>query len=149
MNHIHWPPLLSPDGDDLVGIDQIETALSALWRSPDPEHPEANASRICSANLIVVADADNQHDILNTLGELSTTYPARTIVILREEAPKNARIRASVSAVCHMPQPERPQVCSEQIILRTPRKIDDDLDRTVLPMLDADLPVMLCSTACN
>lgn len=143
MSQTPFPELLSPDGARLVGIDQVEAALSALWKSSDPQRPDAVAGRICAANLIVVADARHQHGILNTLGELSTTYPARTIVILRDDNGQSADIRASVSAVCHMPQPDRPQVCSEQIILHTPRRMDDDLDRTILPMLDADLPVML------
>jgi len=51
-------------------------------------------------------------------------------------------VLASVSALCHLPRPGEPQVCAEQILLRCGPD-QGDLDRTILPLLEGDIPVMV------
>ncbi len=137
--------LFSPDGAVLIDPVEVEHALAEMWAAAEPDGEKAIATRVCTANLIVVADADRQHDIFNVLGELSPLYPTRTIVVLLEEDGRDISdcvTRVSVSAVCHVPQPDRPQICCEQVVLRGPLADDADLDRTLLTMLEADLPRM-------
>ncbi len=129
-------------------------------------------TRVCLANLIVVGDAAHWGDLIEVLGELSPIYPTRTIVLLLETetggaadahrrdagaTPANsapgtqhsalstspAPLRASVSAICHIPQPDRPQVCCEQIVLRTPAQATAHLDRTVLPLIESEVPTAI------
>jgi hypothetical protein len=132
------------------------------------------ATRVCLANLVVVAEAGRCSDVLEVLGELSPMYPTRTIVLLlsREcgmgvqpmtagqdagarvdgqvsagDSPwRDARataVWASVSAICHVPQPGQPQVCCEQVVLYAMHAQAGDLHRTVLPLLEPDVPVMV------
>ncbi len=137
--------LFSPEGAVLIDPIEVEHALMAMWEAGKPDEMETVATRVCIANLIVVAEAKSQHEIFNVLGELSPIYPTRTIVVLLDEGASDASAgapRISVSAVCHVPQPDRPQICCEQIVLRGPLADDADLDRTLLTMLEADLPRM-------
>ncbi|NLX12056.1 MAG: hypothetical protein GXY44_00170 [Phycisphaerales bacterium] len=137
--------LFAPEGAVLADPAEIERALTAMWEAAESDGSKAVATRVCTANLIVVADVAEQHDIFNVLGELSPVYPTRTIVVLLDEDARDASggdLWVSVSAVCHVPQPDRPQICCEQVVLRGPLSDDADLDRTLLTMLEADLPRM-------
>jgi hypothetical protein len=78
----------------------------------------------------------------DVLGSLSPLYPTRTVVLLLGDRLHGTGVRATVSALCHVPQPGRPQVCCEQIVLQTGPCQADDLHRTLLPMLEADVPTM-------
>ena len=134
--------ILSPDGAVLADPSQVERALAALWKAP-PDEPDAEvATRVCAANLIVVGQPSNWNDLSEALGVLSPDVPSRTIVLLVERTPAHPpTVRASVSALCHVPQPHRPQVCCEQIVLRTGQA--SDLPRTLLPLLVGDVPTMV------
>jgi len=137
--------LFAPEGAVLNDPMDVEHAFAAMWEADESDGSKAVATRVCTANLIVVADADDQHDIFNVLGELSPVYPTRTIVVLLEEGGRDISDpapRVSVSAVCHVPQSDRPQICCEQVVLRGPLADDADLDRTLLTMFEADLPRM-------
>jgi hypothetical protein len=141
--------ILTPDGETLRDPGQVERALAEMWKQAgaaatgDARQPAA--SRVCLANLIVVCAADRWDERLEVLGELSPLYPTRTIALLVQEqcTPGPEVVRASVSALCHVPQPGQPQVCCEQIVLRASRAQADDLHRTVLPLLESDVPVMV------
>lgn len=140
--------LFSPEGVPLREPEEVERALTALWRPAAREatgDETATATRVSIANLLVVTSADQWNDVLAALGELSPLYPTRTIALLIEAAAGDAApepIRVSVSAICHVPQPGEAQVCCEQIVLRAGQSQVEFLDKTVLPLLEADLPVM-------
>ena len=53
------------------------------------------------------------------------------------------RITAEVSAVCHLPAPGLPQVCSERIVLHAGPNAVDLIAGAVRPLLEADLPFVL------
>ena len=53
------------------------------------------------------------------------------------------RIAAEVSALCHLPAPGLPQVCSERIVLRAGPNAIDLLPGAVRPLLEAELPMIL------
>lgn len=130
-----------------VELQNVETELTRLWGpaaeqigGPDLEHP--NVTRIALANLVVMrrsADADRLQKDLDTVSE---RYPSRTIVLCRSDEPGRA-IRAEISALCHLPAPGLPQVCSERIILRAGPEAIDLIPGAVRPLLEADLPFIL------
>ena len=53
------------------------------------------------------------------------------------------RITAEVSAVCHLPAPGMPQVCSERIVLHAGPNAVNLVAGAVRPLLEADLPMVL------
>jgi len=129
---------------------QVERALAAMWKQSADEAVKGRekqaATRVCMANLIVVGREKEWDGLLEVLGELSPVYPTRTIVVLLDESgdsPAERGVRASVTALCHVPQPDRPQVCCDQIVLRSRTEAAADLDRTLLPLLESDVPVMV------
>ena len=99
-------------------------------------------TRIVLANLVVasrLADAPRLDGVLDTL---TTRYPCRAIVVLRTDEP-DRRVSAEVSALCHLPAPGLPQVCSERIVLRAGPRAVDLLPGAVRPLLETDLPFVL------
>src|SRR3954453_13997117 len=102
-----------------VDLSKIDTALADLWGpaaeregGPDLEHPAV--TRVSLANL-VVADLGGRplfsEDGLDTVG---ARYPCRALVLRRADA-LGRKVTAEVSALCHLPAPGLPQVCSERI----------------------------------
>lgn len=134
--------ILTPEGAPLVDPAQIERALAALWKPPTDAAGIEVASRVCVSNLLVVGRAADWGRFADVLGSLSPLYPSRTVILLLGDSPDAAEARATVSALCHVPQSGRPQVCCEQIVVRTGPCEADDLHRTLLPMLEADVPTM-------
>ena len=137
--------LFDPEGRPLTDPSQVEHALASLWKPPPAQHEAAVASRICKGNLVVVGLSAAWPRLSDVLGELSPLVPSRTVVLLLEEADPSGSegvrgYRASVSALCHVPQPGRPQVCCEQIVLRSAVVEPEDLVRTFLPLLESDVP---------
>ena len=144
--------LLSPEGGVLTDPGQVERAIADIWRLPDDGiigSEAKTATRVSVGNLIVVGRADDWHGLSLVLGELSPEYPTRTVVVLLEEPvalqalPATAPVRASISAICHAPQPGRLQVCCDQIVLRVAPAAETDLHRTILPLLESDVPAVL------
>ncbi|MBP7933842.1 MAG: glucose-6-phosphate dehydrogenase assembly protein OpcA [Phycisphaerae bacterium] len=130
--------LLKPEGAPISDPGQIERALALLWE-PSAEGGDRVASRICVANLVIVSRAENWHGLVEVLADISPAYPTRTIVLL----PGGDAITAFVSALCHVPQPHQPQVCCEQVVLRGGPADGRNLDRTLLPLLESDVPTMV------
>lgn len=138
--------LLSAEGATLTDPNHVERALARMWQPAGRRaggESAKTATRVCMGNLIVVADSHRWDNLSQTLGELSPFYPARTVVVLlRDRTVAAGGVQARVTALCHIPQPGRPQVCCEQIILSVDSAADD-LDRTVLPLLASDVPTTL------
>ncbi len=134
--------LLSPEGAALTSPEQVERALAALWGPAGTDVArESPATRVSLANLVVIGSLAESSALLESLSELATVFPARTLLVLDDPSVDSAAIRASVSAVCHVPQPGEPQVCAEQIVLRTSLEDAGDLGRTILPLLEEEVPV--------
>jgi glucose-6-phosphate dehydrogenase assembly protein OpcA len=125
----------------------IETELTNLWGpaaeqagGPDLENP--HVTRIVLANLVVegrLADSPQWTEVLDTV---TARYPCRAIVLHRTDDPAR-RVQAEVSALCHLPAPGLPQVCSERIVLSAGPRAIDLLPGAVRPLLEADLPFVL------
>jgi glucose-6-phosphate dehydrogenase assembly protein OpcA len=138
--------LFSPEGALLRDPSEIDRALAEMWQvegAEGREHTERKiATRASVANLVVIAEERDWNGVEETLAELSNDYPTRTIVLLIDEAETHGDIRASVSAICRVPQDGAPDVCCEQIIVRSGSQHVDEFDRTLLPLLESDVPVL-------
>ncbi|HOB74724.1 MAG TPA: glucose-6-phosphate dehydrogenase assembly protein OpcA [Phycisphaerae bacterium] len=139
--------LFSPEGTVLTDPAEVERALARMWKLAGEkaagETTTKTASRVSVANLVVVAPAAQWDQLLELMAEFSPIYPTRSIVLLiTEEASEPREITVSVSALCHVPQADAPQVCCEQIVLRAGPRHVETLDRTLLPLLESDVSVM-------
>ena len=70
-------------------------------------------------------------------------FPCRAIVLCWGRTIPSAEIAAEVSALCHLPAPGLPQVCSERIVLRAGPNAVDLVPGAVRSLLEADLPMVL------
>lgn len=134
-----------------VGLPDIESELAKLWgpaaeQAGGPEIENPNVTRIVLANLVV----DGLEADCSTLGpaleRVIERFPCRAIVV-RGADESDRRVSAEVSALCHLPAPGLPQVCSERIVLRAGPSSVDLIPGAVRPLLEADLPMILWWTS--
>ncbi len=130
-----------------VDLGQVETELTKLWGpaaeqtgGPDLENP--NVTRIALANLVVESLGECDESLCGVLETVLTRFPCRAIVLRGSDDPAR-RITAEVSALCHLPAPGRPQVCSERILLHAGPNAVDLVPGAVRPLLEAELPMIL------
>jgi glucose-6-phosphate dehydrogenase assembly protein OpcA len=131
----------------LVEPARIEDELTRLWgpaaeRAGGPELDHPNVTRVVLANLVVETDEACAGRICVALDEVVARFPSRAIVLGRVESDER-KISAEVAALCHLPAPGMPQVCSERIVLKAGPRATDLLPGAVRPLLEADLPVVL------
>jgi hypothetical protein len=126
---------------------RIESELMRLWGpaaemvgGPELENP--NVTRVVLANLIVEVECAAARGVFRSLDEVVARFPSRSIVLGRNNKP-GRKISAEIAALCHLPAPGMPQVCSERIILQAGPEALDLLPGAVRPLLEADLPVVL------
>jgi glucose-6-phosphate dehydrogenase assembly protein OpcA len=134
-----------------VDLANIETELVSLWgpaaeQAGGPEVESPNVTRIVLANLLVDCLTGAATAPGRVLETVIARYPCRAIVLLGDDGPER-RIRAEVSALCHLPAPGLPQVCSERIVLRAGPSAIDLVPGAVRPLLEADLPMVLWWTS--
>jgi len=130
-----------------VDLPNIEAELAKLWGpaaeqvgGPDLENP--HVTRIVLANLVVECLDGDGESLGPVLETVIARFPCRAIVV-RGSDDQDRRITAQISALCHLPAPGRPQVCSEQIVLRAGPNAVDLIPGAVRPLLEADLPLVL------
>jgi glucose-6-phosphate dehydrogenase assembly protein OpcA len=134
-----------------VDLRNIENELLNLWgpaaeQLGGPELENPHVTRIVLANLVVESLHDQCDSLGHVLETVITRFPCRTIAVVGSDDPER-RIAAEVSAVCHLPAPGLPQVCSERIVLRAGRDADALVPGAVRPLLEADLPMVLWWTS--
>ena len=105
-----------------VELSNIENELLKLWgpaaeQVGGPELENPNVTRIVLANLVVERLIGHCESLGPVLETVIARFPCRTIVVVGSDNPER-RIKAEVSALCHLPAPGLPQVCSERIVLR-------------------------------
>lgn len=129
-----------------VELGAIEDELDRLWGpaaeqagGPELDHP--SVTRVVLANLVVAAMESEGRRLWDTLDAITTQYPSRTI-ILRPGA-EDQGLSAEVSALCHLPAPGRPQVCSERIVLHCGRGAESHVPSAIRPLLVRDLHTIL------
>jgi hypothetical protein len=140
------------DGQGIpVDLPSIETELAKLWgpaaeQIGGPELENPNVTRIVLANLVVVSLDGDCQSLRPVLETVIARFPCRAIVVRGSDDPER-RISAEVSALCHLPAPGLPQVCSERILLRAGPQAIDLVPGAVRPLLEADLPMVLWWTS--
>jgi glucose-6-phosphate dehydrogenase assembly protein OpcA len=130
-----------------VALPDIENELAKLWGpaaeqagGPDVDNP--HVTRIALANLILLGLDKGCETLAPVLETVIARFPCRAIVARGSDDPER-RITAEVSALCHLPAPGLPQVCSERIVLRAGPNAVDLIPGAVRPLLEADLPMVL------
>ncbi|WP_169979250.1 glucose-6-phosphate dehydrogenase assembly protein OpcA [Tautonia rosea] len=136
------------DGNGIpVELTEVEQALDHLWgpaaeKAGGPELDSPAVTRVVLANVVLVNLGPNRPEMEKTIEAITTQYPSR-LIILRPDPQAGRKLLAEVSAQCHLPAPGRPQVCSEQIILRTSVEGRDLLPGAVRSLVESDLHSVL------
>jgi glucose-6-phosphate dehydrogenase assembly protein OpcA len=127
---------------DVAGIERELVRLLTL-----PENLSANgqpAARTAVLNLVAYAsDRPTMEQIGATLAAVAQRHPSRTIVALVDAAATDVDIDASVRVSCKHVGTAGLSVCVEQIVLEANPVAARRLPNAILPLLLADLPVVL------
>jgi glucose-6-phosphate dehydrogenase assembly protein OpcA len=125
-----------------VAPEKILKELAALWTQQGKEG-ESGVLRACSMTLLVMADAEDDSSALGeTIAALMPQHPARTILIRLQGGGERA-LSERVYQQCWKPFGQRQQICCEQIEITASDAALADLPSVLLPLLVADLPVIL------
>src|SRR5262245_54671989 len=125
-----------------VSPDKILKELAALWVEQGKEG-QAGVLRACSMTLIVMAEeSENASALGETIASLMPEHPARAIMI-RLCGGRERALSEHVYQQCWRPFGQRQQICCEQIELTASDAALGDLPYVLLPLVVADLPVIL------
>ena len=92
-----------------VALDDVEAELVRLWgpsaeRIGGPDLEQPNVTRVALANLVVGRLSQDGVSVASALDTVVARRPSRSIVLLRSNDLER-KVRAEVSAVCHLPAP--------------------------------------------
>ena len=122
--------------------DKILKELSELWTETASPGSEG-VLRACSMTMIVIADeSEDTQGIGETLAQLMKEHPSRAIVIRLRDA-REPSLESRVFAQCWKPFGSRQHICCEQIEITSSDASLPDVPAVVLPLVVADLPVLL------
>lgn len=130
-----------------VPLAKIDATLEDLWgpaaeRAGGPELENPTVTRVVLANLVVERLTPDAEALREVVEAVVSRFPCRAIVIRESDEP-GRKVSAEVSAVCALPEPGAPQVCSERIVLRAGPQALDLLPGSVRPLLEGSLPMIL------
>jgi glucose-6-phosphate dehydrogenase assembly protein OpcA len=130
-----------------VELRDVEPELARLWgpaaeQVGGPELENPHVTRIVLANLVVECLDGNVESLAPILETVMARFPCRAILLCGSDDPAR-KITAEISALCHLPSPGLPQVCSERIVLRAGPNAVDLLPGAVRSLLEANLPHLL------
>ncbi len=134
-----------------VELRNVEAELARLWgpaalELSGSEQESAHVTRVVLANLVLECLDQDVQALEPVLAMVVERFPCRTIVLCKSDDPAR-KVTAQISALCHLPSPGQPQVCSEQIVLRAGPNAIDLLPGAVRSLLEADLPHVLWWTS--
>ena len=143
-------PLIDGQGIP-VELRDVEAELARLWGPAALElggsEPErTHVTRVVLANLVLECLDQDVQALVPVLAMVVERFPCRTIVLCGSADPAR-KVTAEISALCHLPSPGQPQVCSERIVLRAGPNAIDLLPGAVRSLLEADLPHVLWWTS--
>jgi len=130
-----------------VAPDKILKELAGLWVEEGKQGP-SGVLRACTMTLVVIAEENDDAAALGeTVAALMPEHPARTILV-RLRAGHERALSERVYQQCWKPFGQRQQICCEQIELTASDAALGDLPSVLLPLIVADLPVILwCRSA--
>jgi glucose-6-phosphate dehydrogenase assembly protein OpcA len=127
-----------------INPEKILKELSNLWiETAAPSNETGAVLRACAMTMIVVADeSDDPQAISETLSMLMREHPSRAILI-RLKKTDGPWLESRVFAQCWKPFGSRQHICCEQIEISASEISLPDVSAVVLPLIVADLPVIL------
>ena len=125
-----------------VAPEKILKELAALWVE-EGKQGAAGVLRACSMTLVVMAEEGEDTGALGeTIAALMPEQPSRAILV-RLRAGSERALSERVYQQCWRPFGQRQQICCEQIELTASDAALGDLPSVLLPLIVADLPVIL------
>jgi glucose-6-phosphate dehydrogenase assembly protein OpcA len=128
-----------------IDVAKIERELVRLLQRPEYQSTSGQPGvRTAVLNLVAYAsDRPTLGRITETLAALANHHPSRTIVVLADPNAPVVDIEAWVQVQCKRVGTNGLSVCAEQIVLEAPPSAARRVPNAVLPLLLADLPVVL------
>jgi glucose-6-phosphate dehydrogenase assembly protein OpcA len=129
---------------ETLDVEVVERELGLLWKDSSAEEDDFAVMRARVANLIIMTTVPGSLDeIHQTLEELSTVHPSRTLVIVAEKPAPDRDIELFVSSFYHSDSQSRKRLCCEEVMLNARGKFVPELPSVALPLLVPDLPTFL------
>lgn len=126
--------------------ERILKELANLWietAAPSADGQANGVLRACSMTMLVIADeSEDTQGIGETLAQLMKEHPSRAIVIRLRNCTEPC-LESRVFAQCWKPFGSRQHICCEQIEIIASYSSLPDVTAVVLPLVVADLPVIL------
>jgi len=125
--------------------EKILKELANLWieAAAPSESSASGVLRACSMTMLVIADeSEDTQGIGETLAQLMKEHPSRAIVIRLKDS-SEPWLESRVFAQCWKPFGSRQHICCEQIEITASHASLPDVPAVVLPLVVADLPVVL------
>jgi len=126
--------------------DKILKELANLWietAAPSAAGDGSGVLRACAMTMLVIADeTEDTQGIAETLAQLMKEHPSRAIVIRLRDCVEPC-LESRVFAQCWKPFGSRQHICCEQIEITASHSSLPDVAAVVLPLVVADLPVIL------
>lgn len=128
-----------------INPEKILKELGELWTetAAPAESGGTGVLRACAMTMLVIVDeSEDTQGIGETLAQLMREHPSRAIVIRLKQSSETL-LESRVFAQCWKPFGSRQHICCEQIEITSSDASLPDLPAVVLPLIVADLPVML------
>lgn len=133
---------LRPIGSgESIAIPDVSMALARLWAAAGGSGPE-RIVRACQGVLIFWRPPAGDASFENLVDEMTRQRPVRVVVL--EEAPAGERVRATISALCHL-RGVRERVCCEKIRLPLPEGSEELSASAARALLRSDVPILIWS----
>lgn len=131
-----------------IELENIEKGVTAIWQAASKTKEDGDSSvavmRACVLNLVIYTDSENGlEQASETVAQLTWSYPCRAIVLVARPDEGEDSMNAWISAHCQLPDPSGKKACCEQITIEGYGPAAERLGSMVLPLLVADLPVVL------
>ena len=131
-----------------INPEKILKELANLWietaaPASDNGGESSGVLRACAMTMLVIADEqEDTTGIGETLAQLMKEHPSRAIVIRLRKSTEPC-LESRVFAQCWKPFGSRQHICCEQIEITSSDASLPDVAAVVLPLVVADLPVIL------
>ena len=123
-------------------ITRLENELRDIWSAPVPRG-ELPKSRACTMNLIVIADSpDLAARYTPVVDEVTSTIPARAIVVGLDPSAAKGTLEGDATAVCTSSETGAP-VCSERVRLVASGHVCARVASAVLALCVPEIPTAL------